>query len=249
MEEAMTIHQFPLRGGVGRPSGADESAANHDEFDDRDDSPNRFGGLDPTTSLAHRVVTPPLLSGLTGVELPVCRAFHHALFSLLEDIGDFDGLIAAPLTYIGPDPRRFGLAASWLAEHEAPDVAAMVDRFENDLEAGDGVAMADPVEVYQRIAVALSDHSCELAAAVGTNPSLTFGSFGALVDTVIDNVLEVVDTCRPDQVESLTALSIAMLSRAADHVTIVGDAVIRFDEELLDLDDRPRVTNTSSETL
>lgn len=91
-----------------------------DLFDDLDGSRNRYGSLDPATGLAHRAVTPQLLAGLTGLDLPLCRAFHCALFGLLEDIADFDGLIATSEFWVGADARRMPAADQWLFEHPAP---------------------------------------------------------------------------------------------------------------------------------
>jgi hypothetical protein len=96
------------------------------DVDDLDESRHRFGGLDRSNRLAHRAITPPLLAALTGVGLPDCQDFHHVLFSLLEVIGDFDGLIATPSVVVGRgEPLD---AATGLVGHPPGDRRRLDDR-------------------------------------------------------------------------------------------------------------------------
>jgi hypothetical protein len=176
-----------------------------DDFDDLDESLNRYGGLDRSNRFAHRVVTPQLLAGLTGAELSLCRAYHRALFQLLEDLGDFDGLIATSEFFADTSARRLQAADEWLSEHPSPD----------------------PSDGSPPDRLAAADHSLELAVAMDTNPSLTFGSMTSLVDRLVGEVLEVDEfggTCSAAEIEFLTAVALVLLASTAAFATTIGGA-------------------------
>jgi hypothetical protein len=176
-----------------------------DRFDDLDGSHNRYGSLDPATGLAHRAITPELLAGLTCLDLPLCRAFHCALFDLLEDIGDFDGVVATSEFFVSADARPMPAADAWLFEHPAP-------------EPDDGSRPARHV---------VEQHSLALAMAIDTNPSLTFGSTTALTGVLLDGVLERVEPDRiviDSEIEALTSVTLQLVSYLPGVATVVGGA-------------------------
>ena len=64
---------------------------------------------------AAELVSSEALMQMTGLTLPVCEAFHAAFVNLVEDVGDFDGLIVTPhLLVVGRDDR-VDAALDWLA--------------------------------------------------------------------------------------------------------------------------------------
>lgn len=225
----MTVH--PIRPGrddrdpFGDAASIDEAAATFDrleavlaevtgeagEPDDRlddliaglPDTPNRFGSLDPDHELAHRAVTPGLLSGLCWLDVELCRLFHAAVFELIEDVGDFDGVIATPDFFADTGTRRIRQANEWMLDHPAPDER------EGDRSGRDAVA----------------DHSQELAVAIGSNPSLTFASTAALRERLIDGVLDrgprdlVVSD---EQIDWLADLTFRLLAELRGHVVASG---------------------------
>lgn len=193
-----------------------------DQFDDADETTNRFGGLDSSSTLAHRVVTPPLLAGLTGVALPICQAFHHILFSMLEYVGDYDGLVVAPPVCIGPRSERFGDAARWVADHPAPDVGAIWAEINTD---DDPDAACD--ELQATVTTTLSNHSLGLSLAAGSNPSLTFGSADALTDRILDELFEVPVSWCGDEIARLTDIAVALIGCGADVVRLIGGAQVQ----------------------
>lgn len=174
-----------------------------DLFDDLVELPDRFGSFERDHRLAHRAVTPGLLAGFCWLPLELSQAFHAALFQLLEDIGDFDGLIATSSFFAGARRTHMEAADAWLAAHPAPPD-------EDDSPAA-------------RNAVAA--HSQELAVAVGSNPSLTFASAAALREQLLDGVLEVGG---PDlevtgqQIDWLADLTLRVLAELRHDVAIVG---------------------------
>ena len=183
----------------GRPLGDDGV-----DFDDFDESPNRYGGLDPANRFAHRVVTPQLLAGFTDAELRLCRAFHHVLFQLLEDLGDFDGLIATSEFFVDTTARRMRAADEWLSQHPSP------------IPSDDSPTERSP-----------ADHSLELAVAMNSNPSLTFGSMASLVDRLVEELMEVDELsgrCSAHEIETLATVSLVLLATTAALVTIIGGA-------------------------
>jgi hypothetical protein len=202
--------------------GTEGRAAMGSLFDDDDASTNRFGGLDPSSTFAHRVVTPALLAGLTGVPLPVCQSYHYLLFSTLEDVGDFDGLIVAPPVFIGPRSERFEVASRWFVEHPAPDVPdiwADINTTDEPDSAGE--------ELQAQVTKTLSNHSLGLAVAAGSNPSLTFGSADALTDQIIDDMFDHADSWSGDEIARLTDMTLAVIGCGADVVRLIGGARIR----------------------
>jgi hypothetical protein len=158
-----------------------------------------------------------LLAALTGVGLPDCQDFHHVLFSLLESIGDFDGLIATPSVVVGRG-EPLDAALAWLATYPAIDVDSMIASADE---------LEDNVDLDRRIDAAIEAHSLALAVAVDTNPSLTFGSIEAVRERLVDDVLEITLSCRPDQIEALTATALELLARLPGSTVIVGGATAR----------------------
>lgn len=174
-----------------------------DLFDDLDESLDRYGSFDRDHLLAHRAVTPTLLSGLCWLDLGLCQTFHAVLFELLESVGDHDGLIATPGFFVDTGTRRMRAANAWLFDHPAPT-------------GGDG-SRSDRDEI--------ADHSQELAIAVGTNPSLTFASTAALRERLLEGVLEISERDVPvtdEQIDWLTDLTLRLLSELRGHVITVG---------------------------
>jgi hypothetical protein len=199
-------------------AGADFSG----RFDDYDESANRFGGLDPSSTFAHRVVTPALLAGLTGVALPVCQSFHHLVFCTLEAVGDFDGLIVAPPVFIGPRSERFEVASRWMIDHPAPDIAeiwADINTTDEPDPAGD--------ELQATVTRTLSNHSFGLSLAVNSNPSLTFGSGDALIDRILDDMFDLADSWSGDEIARLIDITLALIGCSADVVRLIGGAQVR----------------------
>ena len=109
-----------------------DDVGEYEHFDDFEESMHRFHSFDRADPLAHRTLTPAMLASLSGVPLTWCQPFHFVLFALLEDVGDFDGLIATPRLLMGAGDARLDSAQAWLRHQPAPDVAAMVEASEND---------------------------------------------------------------------------------------------------------------------
>lgn len=226
----MTVHPFPQRPGSPRPEpvasvddpllGGLGEELDEDLLDllDVDESLCRFGSFDISTRLAHRAITPPLLTALTGIQLLVCREYHFVLFTLLERIGRHDGLVATPTLLIGASTDRFETATTWLADHPAPDVTTMLDEAPLD---------ERPQQTDRRIDAAIADHSRGLASAAGSSPSLTFGSEVALAERLVDDILEIAISCQPTQMQALTTTSLAVLGRLPPTTRIPGGAVVR----------------------
>ena len=135
---------------------------------------NRYGGLDPASGITHRAITPQLLAGLTGIDLALCRAFHFTLFGLLEDVGAFGGLVATSELFASADERQMPAADRWLFEHPAP--------------APDGGSRPTREGV--------DAHTLALAAATGTNPSLTFGSTTSVAAVLLGELLDTLEPVR-----------------------------------------------------
>lgn len=172
-------------------------------IDALDDGRDRFGSFGRDHVLAHRAVTPGLLAGLCWLDLPICQAFHATFFELLEDIGDFDGMIATAGFYADAATGRMRSANEWVWDHPAPS------------EEANGRAGRDVV----------ADHSQELAVVMGSNPSLTFASAAAIRERVLEGVLdqepprlEVSD----EQIDWLIDLTLRLLSEVRHGVEIVG---------------------------
>lgn len=186
----------------------DEPVAELDElFDDVDDSPNRFGSFDRDHRLAHRAVTPGLLSGLCWLDLELCALFHAVVFELLEDVGDFDGLIATPDFFVDVGTRRMRAANQWMFDHPAP--------------------VGEDDECSDRDAVA--DHSQELALAVGSNPSLTFASTAALRERLLEGVLELGApdlVVTDEQIDWLADLTFRLVAELRHDVVTIGGASV-----------------------
>jgi hypothetical protein len=177
----------------------------------------RYGSLDRQYRHAHRTVSPTALATLTGIQIPVCQAFHCAFFGVLEDVGDLDGLIATPCLLIAGRHERVAAASSWLGGHPPPDVPAMMAAADPDEPAGD---------LGGRITETIERHSLDLAIAAGTNPSLTLGSMMALCDRIVDEILDLVLSCQVDEIERLTDAAIDLLRRAPTSIRPLGDAVL-----------------------
>jgi hypothetical protein len=184
-----------------------------DDVDDVEESLNRYGSLDPANHCAHRVVNPSVLSALTGFPLDVCEEFHHVLFALLEAVGDFDGLIATPSVCIGRADALF-TAGQWIASNPSIDVEAAIA-------AGD--EMERNHDLWQRIADEITAHSLTLAMAIGTNPSLTFGSIEAVSERLADDVLDITLSCIPKQIDELTTVALDLIARLPESVLIIGN--------------------------
>lgn len=226
----MTVHPFPSAapggrdplGGAGSADEADAALARLDrvlaEFTDRlddehddgaaelldglDDGANRFGSFDVDHRLAHRAITPGLLAGLCRLDVELCKLFHAVVFELLEDIGEFDGLIATPDFFVDAGPRRMRSVNGWMFDHPAP---------------------ADDDRLAGRNAIA--DHSHELAVAIESNPSLTFASTAALHERLLDGILDL-GPCDlvvfDQQLAWLTDLTFRLLAELRDDVVTAG---------------------------
>lgn len=190
------------------------------DFDDLDGPMHRFESFDRSGAIAHRMLTPAVFATLTNVPLTWCQPFHFALFALLEDVGDFDGVIATPRLLIGASDARLDSAEAWLRGHPAPDVEAMIEASEND----DFSTVADD---EQHIADAVDAHSLAIAIAAGSNPSLTLGCHDAFLQRLTDNFLEIEMSCRVDHMSALTAAAVNTLGSVASTARIVGGVTLR----------------------
>lgn len=208
----MSVHSFPSR---------DRRAACGVDIrvDDDDESLNRFGSAAEFNRYAHLAVNTTVISAITGFPTETCEEFHHTLFSLLEAVGDFGGLIATPLVCIGHVDARVR-AQEWLAAHPAVDVGATRT-------AAEDPTADDPdtdEQLWARIMAAIETHSLDLAAAVGTNPSLTFGSLEAVSERLQTDICEIAPTCMPTQVTTMTDVALDLVARLPESVHIVGGA-------------------------
>ena len=223
----MTVHPFRTRGNP--PSERDDPAIDHQvgefpydfhedfaDFDDSDEAMTRYGSIDRQYRYAHRTISAPLLAILTSIQIPVCQVFHRCLFGLLENVGDFDGLIATPKLLI-TRTERAAAASTWLAQHPQPDVAALLAASDPDESCG---------SVDRHITENINRHSLGLAAAADSNPSLTLGSVAALQEQLIDDVLDLVLSCQVDEIQRLTATAIDMLGRMPASIRLIGGAAI-----------------------
>lgn len=140
---------------------------------------------------AAELVSTETLMQLTGLTLPVCEAFHTAIVNLIEDVGDFDGLIVTPnLLIVGRDDR-VDAALGWLARQRRRR----------------GKAVAS--DASRRFAS--DDDSFHLGWAAETNPSLTFASAAAVAAYLLDEVLDTAVRCRPADAERLTTAAVELL--------------------------------------
>lgn len=182
---------------------ADEPDDQLDELiDGLPDTPNRFGSFDLDHRLAHRAVAPGLLAGLCRLDLELCQLFHAAVFELLEDVGDFDGLIATRYFFVDTGTRRMREANEWTLDHPAPP--------DDDSQTG-------------RDAVA--DHSQELALAIGSNPSLTFASIAAVRERLLDRMLDLGPNdlvVSDDEIDWLIDLTFRLLAELRHDVAAAG---------------------------
>lgn len=167
-----------------------------------DDGRDRFASFDRSHVLAHRAVSPGLLAGLCWLDLPVCQAFHAALFELLEDIGDHDGMIATAGYYADAATGRMRDADEWVWDHPVP-ADDVVDRATRDL---------------------VADHSLELASAMGSNPTLTFASPAALRERLLEGMLDVSHDVEVtgEQIDGLVDLTFRLLAEVRHDLAIVG---------------------------
>lgn len=214
----MTLHQ--LRPVVGHADAnaefPDDPHPDFDDFDDFDDSTNRYGSADRQYRHAHRTISATILSTLSGIRLSTCQAFHCALFGLLEDVGDYDGLIATSGLLIAGRPDRLQAAAAWLAANPPPDRESLTATAPFD----------EPCrELDERIADIVERHSLDLAVAADSNPSLTMGCDDAVRAQVGDEVLDLIGDYQVDEIDRLTTLAIELLGRLPDPVRLRGDAV------------------------
>lgn len=224
----MTVYPFPARRitSSGQADSASALAPStfpddiHDdfpEFDDTEEEIARYGSADRQYRWAHRTISSTVLAILTGVQIPVCQAFHHALFGLLEHVGDFDGLVATPNLLIGRDSAQIARASEWLTSHPQPDVSTLISRFDID----------EPVaEVDRYIDRCIDQHSLGLATAADTNPSLTLGSIAHLQDRLIDEVLELLLSCQIDEIYRLTDAGVDVLGRMPESMLLAGGATV-----------------------
>lgn len=218
-EDHMSVHPFqPARHpDVEAPPIYEDDDAD-DGFDpnvdDLDETLARFGSVGPANRSAHRVINTSVLAALTGYPTYVCEEFHHALFTLLEDVGDFDGLLATPLVCVGR-ADVFDVAREWLAANPPVDVDAML--------AARGDGETDD-HLWSRINAAIDAHSLALAAAAGSNPSLTLGSIDAISDVIDDRMIEIALSTMPEQVIALTRVAFELIARLPESVVITGGA-------------------------
>lgn len=129
-EDHMSVHHLTPRRhpeGTRPPIIEDEGADDgfDPDVDDLDETLKRFGSVGPANRRAHCVINASVLAAVTGYPTFVCEEFHHALFTLLGDVGDFDGLLATPLVCVGRSDR-LEAARQWLAAHPPVDVDAML---------------------------------------------------------------------------------------------------------------------------
>lgn len=191
----------PFRDGAG--SASDRRPHLGRRLDELDPSLNRYGSFDGDDHVAHRAVTPTMLSGLCWLEADLCRAFHAAMFELLEDIGDFDGMIATRDFFVDRGSHRLRAANHWLFDHPAPSTD------------DDSRAARD----------AIAEHSLALAIALDTNPSLTFASSAALRERLLEAVLEIVGpdvTVSEEQIGWLADLTLRLLAELDGYVETLG---------------------------
>ena len=189
------------------------------DFEDADESMHRYGSLDRQYRYAHRTISATVLAALTGIQVPVCQAFHYSFFGLLESVGDFDGLVATPRLLIPGRQDRIAAASDWLGGHPEPDVAAMMAEAEQDFDES-------AVELDHRIAETIDRHSLDLAMVARTNPSLTLGSTAALHERVIDEILDLLLSCQVDEIDRLTDTAIDLLCRMPTSIRLLGGAVL-----------------------
>lgn len=212
----MSVHQFPTR----RLTDLDAPCVDEelddlgvdDDIDDGDETLNRYGTVDRPNRLAHRVINTSVLAALTGYPTVVCEEFHHVLFSLLESVGDFDGLITTPTVCVGR-ADALAVARAWVGEHPPVDIDARIADAD-ETESND--------ETWRRIIADIEAHSLALAVVAGTNPSLTFGSLNAVSERITDGVLEIALSCMPEQITTLTRVAFDLIARLPDPVVIVG---------------------------
>lgn len=187
-----------------------------DGFHDDDETLTRFGSTGPATRQAHRVINPGVLAALTGVPPVVCEEFHHVLFTLLDSIGDFDGLLATPLVCVGR-ADRLATAQVWLAEHPQAGIDAILDAAADE-ESDDSV--------WGRITAELATHSLALAAVVGSNPSLTFGAIDAIGMRLDDDLGRIALSTELEEVLLLTRAALELIARLPGTVVLTGGATI-----------------------
>lgn len=177
------------------------------DFNDTDEMMTRYGSIDVQYRHAHRTISASMLAILTGVRIPVCQAFHHAAFGLLEDVGDYDGLVATPGVLIAGRTERLPAATAWLADHPLPDVRALEES-------------SDVADIVDR-------HSLGLAMATNANPSLTIGSLVALQERLIGEVLDIQGECQVDEIDLLTETTLDLLGQMPASLRLVGGAIVR----------------------
>lgn len=215
----MSVHLFPCRSDVATGDFAVDDVDDIDDVDDADESLNRFGSTDRRLRHAHLALNTTVIAAITGFPTDACEEFHHTLFTLLEAVGDFDGLIATPLVCIGRVDAAVR-AQTWLAAHPAVDVAAMYTAAcdpDADLPATAG-------DIWTQIDAAIQAHSLGLATAADTNPSLTFGSIEALSERLQVDICEITLECMPAQVTTMTTVALDLIARLPESVHLVGGA-------------------------
>lgn len=218
-EDHMSVHHLTPRRhpeGTRPPIIEDEGADDRfdPDVDDLDETLKRFGSVGPANRRAHCVINASVLATITGYPTFVCEEFHHALFTLLEDVGDVDGLLTTPLVCVGRSDR-LEAARQWLAAHPPVDVDAML--------AARGDGETDD-HLWSRINAAVDAHSLALAAAAGSNPSLTLGSIDAISDVIADRVFEIARSTMPAQIITLTRVALHLIARLPDTVVVTGGA-------------------------
>lgn len=221
----MTVYPFPNP--HSNASGLVDAALDRDEdrfpddfvdFDDATEEMARYGSADRQYRFAHRTISATVLALLTGVQIPVCQSFHHVFFSLLELVGDFDGIVGTPTLLIAGDRERITRASEWLANHPQPDVPTIIASLDIDELFAD---LDDSIEHC------IDQHSLGLAIAVGANPSATMGSLVHLQERLIDDVLELLHSCRKDEIDRLTDTALDLLGRMPESIHLVGGATLR----------------------
>lgn len=146
-------------------------------------------------TVSRRVSSDALMEN-TGLALSVCETFHVAFVDLIEDVGDFDGLIVTPNVVILGRHDRVDAALAWLARRLR--------------------ASRPTMSTADARMVAPDDDSLHLGFAVGSNPSLTFAFETAVAAYLLGDVLDSATHCGPARAEQLTTAAIELL-RAALH--------------------------------
>ena len=187
------------------------------DIDARGHADDPFDSFQEGVPVAHHVITPALLAGLSGAPVALCRAFHRALFDLLHAVGGLDGLIVTPAALVGPSgSTKWTGAFAWLRTSPAPDADALYDEH---IRAG-----YEPDEASDHVEHTVMHHSLDLAAALGTNPSATYASLPALSHSLLVMIASRISRGDVKHIDVLTDVAIAMLAITSLECRLEGGA-------------------------